>query len=549
MLLLGPVAAGAAGTLLPAFGWLPALGGTALSLDPWRALAATPGLSRSIALTLWTGFAATAFSLALVLGFCATAHRTRLFRRAQALLAPLLALPHAALAIGFGFLIAPSGFVFRLLSPWATGLDRPPDLTIPNDPWGLALIAGLMLKEAPFLLLMALAAWPLLDAPRALRAAASLGYRPLRGFALVLLPRLLRLLRLPIAAVLAFSLSVVDVALLLGPTDPPTLAVLVLRDLLSPELARWFPGAAGAVLLLALVLGSLALARGLEALILAGLRRLAQGGARGGEARLARVGFATLFATLLALSAAAAGLLLAWSFAGLWRFPAAWPESWTLDTWRDAAPALAGPARMTLALGLGTVAAALGLAVAALEAESRGQAAWLRGAMPALCAALWLPQLAFLFGLQIGLVRLGWDGAPLAVAWLHLLFVLPYVLLTLADPWRALDPRIARSAASLGVSPLRILLALKLPLLLRPLLAAGAVGFAVSVGLYLPTLFGGAGRVATLATEAVTLASGADRRVLAAFALLQAVLPLLAYAAALVLPALLFRHRAGMRAA
>ena len=41
---------------------------------------------------------------------------------------------------------------------------------------------------------------------------------------------------------------------------------------------------------------------------------------------------------------------------------------------------------------------------------------------------------------------------------------------------------------------------------------AGAVGFAVSAGLYLPTLFAGGGRFVTLTTEAVTLASGGDRR-------------------------------------
>jgi putative thiamine transport system permease protein len=483
-----------------------------------------------------------------VLGLCATAHHTRAFRRAQALLAPLLALPHAPLAIGFGFLIAPSGFLMRLAAP-VLGLERPPALAIPQDPYGLSLIAGLVLKEAPFLLLMALAAWPLLDAPRSLRAAASLGYRPMRAFLLVLLPRLLPLLRLPLAAVLAFSLSVVDVALLLGPSDPPTLAVLVLRELLAPDLARWFPGAAGAVLLLLLVLASLALARGAEALLLALLRRVAERGARGGRARLARIAFPALFVLLLASSGAAALLLVAWSFAGLWRFPDAWPEGWTLGNWQGAAAALAEPLRATLLLGLATASAALLLTIAALEAESRGHAPWLRAATPALCAALWLPQLGFLFGLQIWLVRLGLDGGLLAVAWLHLLFVLPYVLLALADPWRALDPRFARSAASLGATPARTLCVLKLPLLLRPLLAAWAVGFAVSVGLYLPTLFGGAGRVATLATEAVTLASGADRRVLAVFALLQAALPLLAYAAALALPAWLFRHRAGMRAA
>jgi putative thiamine transport system permease protein len=44
------------------------------------------------------------------------------------------------------------------------------------------------------------------------------------------------------------------------------------------------------------------------------------------------------------------------------------------------------------------------------------------------------------------------------------------------------------------------------------LLAALAVGFAVSVAQYLPTLFVGAGRFNTVTTEAVTLASGGQRR-------------------------------------
>jgi putative thiamine transport system permease protein len=89
----------------------------------------------------------------------------------------------------------------------------------------------------------------------------------------------------------------------------------------------------------------------------------------------------------------------------------------------------------------------------------------------------------------------------------------------------------------------------KCRLLLRPLLVAAAVGFAVSAGLYLPTLFAGAGRVATLTTEAVTLAAGADRRILGAYAALQALMPLAAYAAAVALPAWLHRDRRGMRPA
>ena len=72
------------------------------------------------------------------------------------------------------------------------------------------------------------------------------------------------------------------------------------------------------------------------------------------------------------------------------------------------------------------------------------------------------------------------------------------------------------------------------------------MGFAVSTAQYLPTLFAGAGRVVTVTTEAVTLSSGGDRRVIGVFAVLQAVLPLAAYGLAFLWPAVLFRRRRGM---
>ena len=86
-------------------------------------------------------------------------------------------------------------------------------------------------------------------------------------------------------------------------------------------------------------------------------------------------------------------------------------------------------------------------------------------------------------------------------------------------------------------------------LLLRPMLVALALGFAVSVAQFLPTLFAGGGRFATLTTEAVSLAAGGDRRIVATFAFALAILPLLAFALAVGIPAWRFRARRAMRVA
>ncbi|MCV5838282.1 ABC transporter permease, partial [Escherichia coli] len=53
-------------------------------------------------------------------------------------------------------------------------------------------------------------------------------------------------------AVLAYSLSVVDVALIIGPTNPPTFAVLVWQWFNDPDLSLLPRAAAGAVVLFAI---------------------------------------------------------------------------------------------------------------------------------------------------------------------------------------------------------------------------------------------------------------------------------------------------------
>ena len=69
--------------------------------------------------------------------------------------------------------------------------------------------------------------------------------------------------------------------------------------------------------------------------------------------------------------------------------------------------------------------------------------------------------------------------------------------------------------------------------MLRAPLAWGfAVGFAVSVAQYLPTLYVGAGRFSTVTTEAVTLAAGGQRSLMAAFAWLQWLLPVFMFTVA-----------------
>jgi putative thiamine transport system permease protein len=235
------------------------------------------------------------------------------------------------------------------------------------------------------------------------------------------------------------------------------------------------------------------------------------------------------------------------SIAGFWRFPDALPRSLSLSVWVDTTPDLLELCFNTLVIGCLAAAVALCAVVLCLEYEYRSGQALSPRAKLVLYAPLLVPQIGFLPGLTVLLLRLGWDGALLPVAFSHLIFVLPYTYLMLADPWNAFDTRYLDLARALGKSPTRALLMVRLPILLRPILTAFALGFAISVAQYLPTLLIGGGRVPTITTEAVALSSGGDRRLIGVYALVQSLLPFLGFALAAGLPAFLWPERRALR--
>ena len=516
---------GLAGTVAPA-----------LALEPWRLLAQQPGLAHGVAVTLASGLGATVLALACAV-LIAAAAGDRLVRGPRGWLLPvLLAVPHLASAVGTAFLLAPSGWLARLLSPWATGWSRPPDLLTVNDPWGLALLLGLAVREAPFLLLAIAAAQSQLASGRLLAVARSAGHGRREAWLRVVLPLIYRQIRLPLYAVLAFSLSVVDVALVLGPTNPPVLAVQVLRWLTDPD-PTWHPvGAAGALLQLALIAAAIAAWHGGERLVAGLARPWLTAGPRPPVERALAVGGHGAEGVVFGLGLAGLAVVALWSLAATWRFPAALPQAWSLGNWRDAAADLALPAANTLLLGAATAVVALAAVLACLEQEARTGRRPESRVLALAYLPLLLPQIGFLFGVQVLFVRLDLDATALGLAWAHLVFVLPYTLLLLREPYLALHPRWLAVGRTLGRSRAYAFWRVRLPLLRRPILVALAVGFSVSVAQYLPTLFVGAGRFPTLTTETLALMAGGDRRLAAAAALLLAVLPLLALAAALAVP-------------
>jgi putative thiamine transport system permease protein len=250
---------------------------------------------------------------------------------------------------------------------------------------------------------------------------------------------------------------------------------------------------------------------------------------------------------VLALVLLSSAAILLWAFAEAWPYPKVLPSGFTNSIWKENAGLFARPLWNSLVIGLVSACLGLFLTVSLLERDVRSgspEGQWLTNL---LYVPLIVPQIAFLPGLQIALISLELDSSIAAVMAAHVIFVLPYIYLSLSRPWQHFDDRFRQAAMAMGASPRRALFKVRLPMLLTPLLIALAVGFAVSIGQYLPTVLLGAGRVPTVTTEAVALTSGGDRRMVAALALLQSLLPLVGFLVATSVPLVLFRNRRDIR--
>ena len=523
-ILLLPLLAGVFGTFLSSFNLFFFQKNLDI-LESWTRLWEHPSTWPALWLSLRTAVIATLLSL-LGSGMILSMWQSNFLRHwlGRWLILPI-ALPHATAAIILILLLAPSGWLWRL---FATSNSLPPEFPFPHDTAGWALVFGLVSKELPFLLLIQLNVCRQLPEATRVKTAQLLGQPPWLGWWLTVFPSLYQQIRLPLWAVLAFSFSVIDMALILGPTAPPTFSVLILQWSTDPMLEQQALAAAGS-LLQGIVLLILLLCWWVVEQV---IRVLPQIPTRMWS--LHKIGFVlnqiawSLIVSGMVLLCGGMTCLLLWSFARRWPFPAGLPTEWTLLTWERKSAELIP--LLTTTAGLGVAAAAIGLLLVMIWLyfqhspncdRSLVEESWVY--LP-----LILPQLTFLFGIQILANFLRLEGTALLVLWMHLVYVLPYTLLLLAGSWRTNQLRFRRVGQILGQSAWRILWSVQLPMLRPLILLTMAIGFSVSLAQYLPTTVAGAGRWSTLTTEAVSLASGQDRRLLSLLGIWQSFLPALA---------------------
>jgi putative thiamine transport system permease protein len=323
--------------------------------------------------------------------------------------------------------------------------------------------------------------------------------------------------------VLAYSLTVVDMAIVIGPTQPPTLAQLIWTDLNDAEPAMAARGAAGVlalsvgILLLLVVVGlSIHLGRPYSHKWLSGPPGTG----------LNKISFLTQIWSLWSLFYSVIVILLLFqSFSGLWPFPNLLPESLTVSAWEKLLSD-GRPLFTSFLLALGTATIALAATVVWLEGMRPSRDKIMLGVSAFL---LCLPSLVIGLGQYRLFLALGITGTALAMFLAHVLPVAAYIFIMLHGPYRGFDGRWQATAAGLGQRRTAFLRQIKWPMLKAPILAAFAVGFAVSIAQYVPAQLAAAGRYSTLPIEAVTLSSGGNRALVAAYGAALMALPLMVF--------------------
>ncbi|VDZ83578.1 ABC transporter permease subunit [Kluyvera intermedia] len=467
--------------LLPAAGILLT---PAFSLFHWQQLLGDPQLAQALIATLISTIIAVSGALLLTLLVIATLWPSPGWQRLASRLPWLLALPHVAFATCALLLFAEGGELYRLL----------PILSPVQDSYGIGLGLVLAIKESGFLMWVC---WAILGERQLAEQTVvfkSLGFGRGQCLKHVILPALMPSLSIALLATTAWTLSVVDVAIIIGPGNPPTLAVLAWQWLNSGSPDDQTKGALACLLLLAILAA------------LAGIARKLWCGWRAHSAHpdgCRKPDFPTVPGKCVALMLPLSGLICTAFLAYL------------------AHVSLPATNTVNHSLWLALLSAGLGAAVCLmwLEWGPVTHQRWVD-------FPLLLPALPLAAG-QYQLALYGWfDGLFSTVLWGHLLWVVPWMLFVLRPAWRRIDSRQVVLAQTLGWTRGRIFLRLKCPLIIRPLLSALAVGFSVSIAQYLPTQWLGGGRVPTLTTEAVALSSGGATATLAAQALWQLILPM-----------------------
>ncbi|MDC3140208.1 ABC transporter permease subunit [Alphaproteobacteria bacterium] len=525
-LVIFPIIFGFIGFFLPSFGYFPILGKSEFNLNYFHISFNIAGISKSIILSLFTGLVSTLLALFFSQVILLYLFKTRAYNYIKIIISPLIALPHITMAIGLIFVFSPSGLFFRLISPWLTGFDRPPNIFIMPDEYGLFLILGLILKEIPFFILVSLSALQEFSAKKIFDLGKSLQNSNFSSWCILIFPLIYKKIRFVIFIVIAFTASVVDMSLILAPSTPSTLAIRILQTYQSSDTDSLFIASNLALIQLFIIIILLLFWMVLEKIVSYKLSFIFF---------MKILSFKTffikkivIFTSVILLFLSILGIIssLIWGLSANWYFPNFFPKSLTLDVFTNFYNENKSIIFISIFISfiVSLISSLLTIIWVELTEILKIKKIYLEWII---FIPLFIPQISFLIGLQSFIIIFDFDSYLLPLIIIQLFYVIPYSFIILAPSLREINKEIIIVATSLGKNRLQRLLSIKIPIVLSSLLTSFAIGMLVSFSLYTPVYFFGGGRITTLTVEALNLALSGSRQDLGVATFFQIIIPIL----------------------
>lgn len=483
-------------------------------------------------LTLKTGLLSSVIALSLCGIFLLKTLPTLRFWPVNLLAGVLFIMPHAMFGILVQTLLSPSGLLAKLIiTVFGISINLPSnDLLIVNDASGLTYSIALGIKEFPFLWMIIVSYLYTHSFEHQLKSGMSLGYLDTTIIMHMVWPQIYPILRLPFICVLIYCMSHVEMAQLLGPSSPQTMALWMLEAFNDPTGIKRQQAFFMAIWLLILILVAIVILKVIERVCASFVRVQISTGQRTGRYGFIQSLSPFLYFGLLGLFLIGMIEMILLSFAEYWVFPDILPQALTTKHWQTMLTVSTQP--MLTSLGIGFVSASFSvlfviLVLAGLyDIKASKRYALIQKQAPnwvtaMLTLPLVLPVIGLMFGLIWFLRAIGLGLNLFMVIAVHCLYIIPYAYFTLVRSYQRFDNRFIQVASSLGLPPLKSYFTIKLRMLAPMVILSFLLSLIISFSQYLTTLLIGAGHIETLTTEAVILSEGGSKRMLAVTVLFQ----------------------------
>ena len=216
--------------LLQSFDYMPIIGRTQPTVQPYIDLISDPVFPRSLVLTLWISLASTVLSTTLAVACAMALRRDFAGKRLVMFIFQLdIPVPHIVGAIAMMFLFAQSGMLARV-ADLMNVIAEPADFTaLVNERYGISIILEYLWKSVPFTGIIVLAVLQSVSEDYE-NVARNLGANRWQRFRYILWPLMLPGMLRSSILVFAFAFGTFEVPYLLGQVYPAVLPVLAYRN-------------------------------------------------------------------------------------------------------------------------------------------------------------------------------------------------------------------------------------------------------------------------------------------------------------------------------